>query len=72
MSYPGKSVLAMLVDRIWPRGISNRALGHVEHLRELAPSTELRIWIGHGESHWQESKKRYKQELQGHSETLSH
>ena len=37
----------ILVDRLWPRGLSKTAAGIDEWLKELAPSTELRKWFGH-------------------------
>lgn len=53
----------ILVDRIWPRGISKKALALDEWVREIAPTTELRKWFGHDHSKWQEFKHRYFREL---------
>ena len=54
--------LRVLVDRLWPRGIS-KAQARVDHwLKELAPSTELRKWF-HSSDNWPVFKKRYFQEL---------
>lgn len=53
----------VLVDRIWPRGISKRDAALDEWLRELAPSTELRKWFDHDPKRWLEFRKRYRTEL---------
>ncbi|HOT83469.1 MAG: DUF488 family protein [Defluviicoccus sp.] len=53
----------ILVDRIWPRGISKKALALDEWAKEIAPTTELRKWFGHDHSKWQEFKHRYFREL---------
>lgn len=53
----------MLVDRIWPRGISKDALELDLWAKEVAPSTELREWFGHDPKRWAEFKRRYKEEL---------
>jgi len=53
----------VLVDRLWPRGLS-KAKAHVDcWAREIAPSTELRQWYEHDPEKWPEFQKRYKQEL---------
>jgi uncharacterized protein YeaO (DUF488 family) len=54
---------AILVDGIWPRGVSKNALSDVEWWREVAPSAELRKWFGHKASRWEGFKRRYKEEL---------
>lgn len=53
----------VLVDRIWPRGISKDALELDLWAKEVAPSTELREWFGHDPKRWTEFKRRYKEEL---------
>lgn len=53
----------VLVDRIWPRGLSKKNLAGVVWLRQLAPSTELRQWFAHRPSHWEPFKARYREEL---------
>jgi len=53
----------ILVDRLWPRGISKEKAKIDLWLKEIAPSTELRKWFGHDPEKWQEFKKRYKAEL---------
>jgi uncharacterized protein YeaO (DUF488 family) len=60
----------VLVDRIWPRGISKRDAAVDEWLRELAPSTDLRKWFGHDPKRWPEFRKRYRTELRQHRSQL--
>lgn len=55
--------MRILVDRIWPRGISKDKLQAALWLKEVAPSNELRQWFGHDPTTWEEFKKRYRQEL---------
>ncbi len=61
---------AVLVDRIWPRGVKKDALGHDEWAKHLAPTTELRKWFFHDPEKWPELQKRYREELQDQSEEL--
>lgn len=58
-----KHAHVVLVDRIWPRGLSKQSLEGVNWLKQLAPSTELRKWFDHRESRWKEFKRRYRSEL---------
>jgi len=60
----------ILVDRLWPRGISRGSAKLDEWMKEVAPSTELRKWFHGGSPDWQEFKRRYIQELQGKGELL--
>lgn len=53
----------ILVDRIWPRGVSKEDAMIDHWLKELAPSTSLRIWFGHDPLLWKEFQKQYKAEL---------
>jgi uncharacterized protein YeaO (DUF488 family) len=53
----------VLVDRLWPRGLSKERLGIDLWARELAPSAELRRWYGHDPGKWEEFKRRYFKEL---------
>ena len=53
----------VLVDRIWPRGVSKERAQLDEWLKEVAPTTELRKWFNHEEPKWQEFRKRYAAEL---------
>lgn len=55
----------VLVDRLWPRGVSKEKAGLDEWLKDLAPSTELRKWFGHRPERWEEFVQRYRDELRG-------
>lgn len=60
----------VLIDRIWPRGVT-RAKAHLdEWARELAPSTELRRWFGHDPVRFEEFRRRYTEELGPQKEKL--
>ncbi len=54
----------ILVDRLWPRGITKQKASIDLWLKDLAPSDELRKWYSHDESKWNEFKIRYYKELQ--------
>ena len=56
----------VLVDRLWPRGLSKDAAKVDEWLKETAPSDELRKWFGHDPARWEEFRVRYKDELKAH------
>jgi uncharacterized protein YeaO (DUF488 family) len=60
----------VLVDRIWPRGVTKRHAALDDWLRELAPSTELRRWFGHDPRRWAEFRTRYRAELRSHAPEL--
>ena len=53
----------ILIDRLWPRGVSKERAHLSEWLRDLSPSTELRRWFGHDPARWDEFRRRYRQEL---------
>jgi uncharacterized protein YeaO (DUF488 family) len=53
----------ILVDRVWPRGMTKERLRIVEWRKDLAPSTSLRKWFGHEPAKWTEFRKRYRREL---------
>jgi uncharacterized protein YeaO (DUF488 family) len=55
--------LRILVERLWPRGLTKTAAQIDIWYKELAPSTELRKWYGHQPERWEEFQRRYKQEL---------
>ena len=55
----------VLVDRIWPRGLTREAASIDEWLKELGPSTALRKWFGHSPARWDEFCERYRSELAG-------
>jgi uncharacterized protein YeaO (DUF488 family) len=61
---PAKSDgMRILVERLWPRGVSKEAAQIDVWLREISPSTELRKWYGHAPERWPEFQKRYRAEL---------
>jgi uncharacterized protein YeaO (DUF488 family) len=60
----------VLVDRVWPRGITKQALRLDAWLKELAPSTALRKWFGHDPARWEEFRERYFRELDGQGPAL--
>lgn len=53
----------VLVDRVWPRGVSKEELGADLWLRDVAPSDGLRRWFGHEPERWEEFRRRYREEL---------
>lgn len=55
---------AVLVDRLWPRGVKKEDLGDHPWMRELGPSDELRQWFGHMPERWPEFRRRYRKELE--------
>ncbi len=55
----------VLVDRIWPRGLTKVEAKVDLWLKEVAPSTELRKWFGHDPEKWADFQKKYKAELKG-------
>ena len=60
----------ILVDRLWPRGVSKQEAALDDWMKDIAPSTELRQWFGHEPSRWAEFQRRYKAELRGHAAEL--
>lgn len=62
----------ILVDRLWPRGVSKAEADIDEWVKDLAPSTELRKWFGHDPERWDEFRRRYAEEIRGHAELLAH
>ena len=53
----------ILIDRLWPRGVTKAAAAIDQWVREIAPSTSLRKWFGHDPARWQEFRSRYAAEL---------
>lgn len=60
----------VLVDRLWPRGVSREGARLDEWARDLAPSTELRRWFGHEAGRFEEFRRRYTAELAAHEARL--
>ena len=62
----------ILVDRVWPRGVSKERANIILWLKEIGPSTALRKWFGHDPKRWPEFQKRYRQELRSKRELTAH
>lgn len=61
----------ILVERLWPRGVSKERAALDRWAKELAPSPELRKWYGHDPEKWEEFRRRYRRELEGKEEALA-
>lgn len=61
----------VLVDRLWPRGISKEKAKVDIWLKDIAPSNELRKWFNHDPLKWAEFQKRYKKEIQTNKEIVA-
>ena len=61
----------VLVDRLWPRGISKKAASLDLWMKEVAPSTELRKWFNHDPERWVGFRQRYRRELRKHDKELA-
>jgi uncharacterized protein YeaO (DUF488 family) len=61
-----RSGYRVLVDRLWPRGLSKQRAALDEWCKELAPTPELRKWFDHDPAKWTEFSKRYRSELTAH------
>lgn len=62
--------LRVLVDRLWPRGVTKAKAGIDEWIKEIAPSAALRRWFGHDPARWEAFRNRYRAELAGHPDLL--
>ncbi|MGD0166282.1 MAG: DUF488 family protein [Gaiellaceae bacterium] len=60
----------VLVERLWPRGVSRERARLDEWAKEIAPSPELRRWYGHDPSLFEQFRRRYLDELTGHAQKL--
>ncbi len=60
----------ILVERLWPRGVSKEKAVIDLWMKEIAPTTELRKWFGHIPERWEEFEKRYWKELEGNKEAV--
>jgi uncharacterized protein YeaO (DUF488 family) len=63
--------LRILVERLWPRGVSKSKAKIDLWLKALAPSTELRQWYGHDPARWAQFRKRYRAELKDKGDVLA-
>jgi len=62
-----KDGVRILVDRLWPRGLSKQRAAVDFWMKDVAPSTELRKWFGHDPAKWKGFQQRYRKELRGRS-----
>jgi uncharacterized protein YeaO (DUF488 family) len=61
----------ILVDRLWPRGLTKEKAKVDLWLKEIAPSNDLRRWFAHDPKKWQEFKSKYQSELKSKQELLA-
>jgi uncharacterized protein YeaO (DUF488 family) len=60
----------VLVDRLWPRGLTKERAAVDLWLKDVAPSTDLRQWFGHYPAKWKGFQARYRKELKGQKDAL--
>ena len=63
--------LRILVERLWPRGITKERASADLWLKDVAPSTELRKWFGHDPAKWEQFCKRYAAELKQNKDAVN-
>jgi uncharacterized protein YeaO (DUF488 family) len=61
----------ILIDRLWPRGLTKERAKIDLWLKEIAPSNDLRKWYSHDPEKWEEFKKRYEKELKNKQNLLA-
>ena len=61
----------VLVDRLWPRGLSKEKLGDIPWVKSVAPSDALRKWFGHDPAKWDAFRRRYFAELDANPEGVA-
>ena len=64
--------MRVLVDRIWPRGLTKEHASVDVWLKDIAPSAGLRTWFGHDPNRWREFHKRYFEELRANHAAVEH
>ena len=62
--------LRILVDRLWPRGMTKKRAALDLWLKEVAPSTELRKWFGHDPAKWNQFQEQYRKELRAYKDAI--
>jgi uncharacterized protein YeaO (DUF488 family) len=67
----GNKDFRILVDRLWPRGLSKDKVKVDLWLKDIGPSTPLREWFGHDEKKWNEFKRRYFKELDKNVDSIN-
>jgi len=60
----------ILIDRLWPRGISKERAAIDQWMKDISPSAELRKWFGHDPARWNEFRRRYAQEVHKNRDLL--
>jgi uncharacterized protein YeaO (DUF488 family) len=65
-----KDGIRILVDRLWPRGLTKERAAVDLWLKDVAPSTELRQWFHHDPTRWAEFETRYREELRKRKDAL--
>ena len=69
--WSGQDGFRVLVDRLWPRGVSKEK-GRIDlWFKDIAPSSELRTWFHHEAANWPEFQRRYRLELEAMPETVA-
>jgi uncharacterized protein YeaO (DUF488 family) len=66
-----KDGVRILVDRLWPRGLTKERAAVNLWLKDVAPSTELRKWFEHDPAKWEQFQSRYRKELGGRKDALA-
>ncbi|NHI03131.1 putative uroporphyrin-III c-methyltransferase [Candidatus Nitrosotalea sp. TS] len=61
----------ILIDRLWPRGLSKESAKIDAWLKDIAPSDDLRKWFSHDPKKWTDFKKKYREELKRKRDTVS-
>ncbi len=67
---PANDDVRILVDRLWPRGVSKERAKLNLWLKEIAPTTELRLWFGHDPAKWTEFRRKYIEELAANTKAV--
>ena len=62
--------MRVLIDRLWPRGLTKEKAAVDHWIKDIAPSAALRKWFGHDPDRWTEFRRRYKEELRQHTALL--
>lgn len=62
----------VLVDRLWPRGVSKESAQLDEWIKEISPSDDLRTWFNHDAKKWQDFKRKYQEEIKNHVDHIKH
>ena len=60
----------ILVDRLWPRGVTKKRAAIDHWMKDIAPSTGLRKWFSHDPARWEEFRRRYAKEIRQHADLL--